>query len=137
MAAPAHVIRRFSATIAKGTLKAAPITQDMSFPPMEVVAIEILVPRGPRGTVGFKIANSGLQVFPYGTDDFFVTDDEKKLWEVENANTSGSWQLIGYNTGNFPHTIEVTFFCRLLGTGSADAPAPILNSDLSQAPALQ
>ena len=53
-----------------------------------------------------------------------------------SANTSGAWQLIGYNTGTFPHTIEVRFLVDLpVDTAELGAFHPISAADLSN-PAL-
>lgn len=132
----AEVIRRFTATIPAGTAKASPVTVTMNFPPMEVVEIEVVVPPGPNGTMGFKIAQAGGQVFPFTPDDYIVTNNETIKWEIEGANTSGAWQVIGYNTGSFNHSIEVRFLLRLIDSGVSEAPAPVSNADLSNPPPL-
>lgn len=127
---------RFTATVPAGTAKTAPLTFDASFPPREVVEIEILVPPGPRGEVGFKIAQAGVQVIPAVAGDFIVTDNETIHWPIEGANTSGAWQVIAYNTGAFNHSLEVRFQVNLPGAQAAAAaggagPQPIAPADLS------
>lgn len=112
MAAEVH---KFSVTVAAGTPINAPSLTSMTFPPRIVREIEILVPPGPRGNVGFQIAQAGAQVFPSEPGEFFITDDEQIAWPVEGANTSGAWQLRAYNTGTFPHTLEVRFLVDLPG----------------------
>lgn len=130
----ARVIRRFTATIPAGTAKATPATVNMPFPPMEVVEIEIVVPPGPRGTMGFKVAVSGSQVYPYSGDDYVVTDDETLHWPIEGGPTSGAWQIIGYNLGSFDHSLEVRFLCNLAGLGAVVDPLPIAAADLNSPP---
>ena len=132
----AQVVRRFTATFPAGTAKATPVTVNMNFPPMEVEEIEVVVPPGPLGQMGFKIGQAGNQVFPFTPDDYIVTDNETLKWPIEGANTSGAWQVIGYNVGTFNHSIEVRFLCRLLDLGQIEAPAAISNLELSQPPTL-
>lgn len=100
---------RFPVAVPAGTAKAAALTFNLTMPPRRVLEIEILVPPGPRGEVGFKIAQAGVQIYPSGAGDFVVTDSETLHWPVEGANTSGAWQVIAYNTGAFPHTLEFRF----------------------------
>lgn len=127
----AQVIRRFTATIPAGTAKLAPVTVNLSFPPMNVSEIEVVIPPGPRGQMGFKMAMAGVQVFPYSGDDYIVTDNETLHWPIEDAPTSGAWQVIGYNTGAFDHSIEVRFLCELASQGAPVEPQPISNESLS------
>lgn len=108
----------------------------MNFDTLTVEGLEVIVPPGPNGQMGFKIAQAGSQVFPYGSDDYIVTSNEALKWPIEDANTSGAWQVIGYNTGTKDHSIEVRFLCRLIDLGVDQTPAPIANSDLASAPAL-
>jgi hypothetical protein len=119
----AREVRKFSVTVPHGTLQAAPATFACAFPPRIIREIQILVPPGPRGTVGFQIAQAGHQVFPTEPGQFFVTDDERIVWPIEGANTSGAWQVIAYNTGTFDHTLEVRFLVDLT-TGAAEEAAP-------------
>ena len=115
----AREVRKFSATIPAGTAKNAPVTIPLEFPPREIAELELIIPPGPRGQMGFQIAQSGAQVFPSEPGAYFVTDNETIRSPIEGANTSGSWQLIGYNTGSFPHTVEVRFLVSLPGADSA------------------
>jgi len=67
------------------------------------------VPPGPRGAVGFQLAAAGQQMFPYEPGAFFIADNEKFEYDVEEQISSGAWQLIAYNTGRFNHTLEIRF----------------------------
>ena len=129
-------MRRFTATIPAGTPKAVPVVVNMVFPPMVVEEIEVIVPPGPNGAMGFKIGQAGVQVFPLSPDDYIVTSNEALKWPIEGANTSGAWQVIGYNTGTFNHSLEVRFLCRLAEVALLEAPAPISSAELSSTPAL-
>lgn len=127
-------IQRFAVTIPAGTLKSAPLAFNLSMPPRRITEIEIVIPPGPRGEVGFQLGFGGSQLIPYTAGQFFVTDDEKVSWKLEGMPDSGAWQMIAYNTGTYPHTIEVRFLCELAGVGATVDPAPISARDLSSAP---
>ena len=109
----AQEVQRFSVTIPHGTPIATPVTVKTEFGFRVVREIEIIIPPGPRGNMGFQIAQAGRQVFPYTPGGFIVTDNEQIRWPIEDANTSGAWAVIGYNVGTFDHTIEVRYLVDL------------------------
>jgi hypothetical protein len=103
----------FAVTIPASTPKASPATFPLTIPPRVVREVDVLVPPGPRGEVGFAIAQAGVSVFPTAPGPFIITDNEVVRWPVDNANTSGAWQLIAFNTGSNPHTLQVRFLVDL------------------------
>lgn len=105
----AQEVRSFTVTIPAGTQIAAGFTADLSFPARQVQGLEILVPPGPRGVMGFAIGAAGVPVIPIQRGTYIVTDDDKIVWPLEGFWDSGSWTLFGYNTGRYPHSIEVRF----------------------------
>lgn len=112
-------IRDFTVTIPAGTPQSAGFTSDMSFPARIVTQINVRVPPGPRGEVGFKVGSGGVQILPAPGGDFIVTDNEDLIYPLTDTITSGAWQLLAYNTGSYPHTLRVYFFCDLVTGGSA------------------
>lgn len=119
-------IRQFKALIPAGTAQATPVRVDMSFPARQVQSVEIRVPPGPSGLVGFALQNSGVTVIPYGSDDFIVTSGDAINWPLEGYITSGSWQLLGYNTGIFDHSIYVRFLLAIVRPDTTPAPGAAL-----------
>ncbi|HVT14566.1 MAG TPA: hypothetical protein VHQ90_00095 [Thermoanaerobaculia bacterium] len=115
----AREIRRLTATIAAGTTKANPAKIDLSFPARVVREVEVVVPPGPRGEVGFAIGAAGVPVIPMEAGAFIVTNDEVIRWPLEGYWDSGSWTLFAYNTGRYPHTLEVRFLVDLVGATAA------------------
>lgn len=101
--------RRFAVTIPAGTPKATPVVINTRFEPFTVTQINIRIPPGPLGQMGFQIASSRVQVIPWATGQFIVANDEPLSYPVTDAPNSGDWQVIGYNTGVFDHTIQVEF----------------------------
>jgi hypothetical protein len=110
----AREIQRFSVTVPASTAKAAALAFTLAMPPRIVDEIEILVPPGPRGEVGFQLSSGGVQIIPATAGAFEVTDNEVIHWPLEGQIDSGAWQLIAYNTGAFNHLIQVRFLVRLV-----------------------
>ncbi len=110
----ARQIRSFTVTIPANTPETALYSADISFPPMVVTEIDIRVPPGPRGKMGFAIGSAGQPVLPYEAGQFIVADDEKIAWPLAGLWDSGSWQLFGYNTGVYDHSVYVTFLLDLV-----------------------
>jgi hypothetical protein len=79
-----------------------------------VVEIDIVVPHGPAGFMGFAIGAAGVPVFPEASGQWIVTDDQRITWPLEDAIDSGAWEFFGYNTGSYAHTVYVTFQCDLV-----------------------
>ena len=99
----------FSATIPAGTAITAPTTTSMSVGVRFVRRIVIKVPPGPAGKMWFRIAATGSQIIPVNSGAWIVTDNEQIEWDVVGAIESGAFQLIGYNTGVYDHTVYVRF----------------------------
>ena len=120
-------VRKVAATIPAGTAIATPHTVDLSFPPFVVDWISVRIPPGPNGNVGWLIGSMGEQVIPF-TDTgpvYIVGNDETITWQLTDQPDSGSWELTGYNTGTYDHTLYVTFGLDLPGSTSGVIVAPI------------
>jgi hypothetical protein len=116
----------FDCLIPAGTPKTAPVTVAMAMPARVVTSIEVKVPPGPNGVMGFQIGASGRQVIPGNLGAFIVTSDETINWDQVDQIDSGAWQLFGYNTGIYPHTVYVRFVVSQVAVGAVvSTPAPI------------
>jgi hypothetical protein len=128
----AREIQSFAVSIPAGTLKSAPQITALTMPPRIVDEVEILVPPGPRGEVGFQLGAAGGQIIPVTLGQFIVTDNEVIHWPMEDQIDSGAWQLIAYNTGSQPHTVTVRFLARLpLPPGQLVGLVPLPAQDIS------
>lgn len=103
-------------TIAAGTAIATPQTTLMPWTDGIVERIEVRVPPGPSGLVGFRILHSGQQVIPFRSTDWIITDDETLPWDVENFPTGGKWAVRAYNLDLYPHTLYFRFLIRELAS---------------------
>lgn len=105
----ADIIHQFQATIPANTPKNALHSVSIPLPSEVIQLIDLDVPPGPSGLMGFYLAVSGQQMIPFEVGEFLVWDDREKSWPVENFPTSATWQIVGYNLGNFDHTVTVRF----------------------------
>lgn len=126
----AREVRAFTCTIPANTLPGAAASFDIGFPPREVDTIEIVVPPGPSGVVGFYLANSDVRVIPYASDEWLIMSGEKVSWPLDGYINSGSWQLFGYNTGVQDHTIYVRFLLSLPAHPGASVITQPIDTDL-------
>lgn len=118
----AREVHQFAITVPAGTPKTSPVTTPMVMPAREVRRVEITVPPGPGGYVGFAIGAAGTIIIPANAGQWIVTDDEKIGWDLDGAHNSGSWSFVAYNTGRDDHTIYVRFLVDLAAPPSV---API------------
>lgn len=118
-------VHTFPVTVPAGTPSTAPLTFSLAMPPRVVQEVHVQVPPGPRGEVGWALGAAGSQVYPIEDNVFIVTDNETVKWPLEQAITSGAWQLIAYNTGQFNHTLYVRFLVNLNTPPDASPSAPI------------
>lgn len=120
-------IEWFSVTVPAGTPKASPLIVPCVFVFGTVTEIDIKVPPGPSGTVGFFVGAGGSQYVPRTVGSYVVPDSDYITWPLDNAINSGSWSVTIYNTGNYPHTIQFGFIINEVGdahlTPSSQAPA--------------
>lgn len=103
-------LRQFTITLPIGTTAADPVTYPMRFPAREIDQITVLVPPGPSGVVGFQLAMGTQQVLPLQAGQFIITDNEIVPLPIDNLPNSGDWSLIAYNSGQYPHSLQVRFY---------------------------
>lgn len=108
-------IRTFDITIPTGSTPLLPGTFPLVFPQRIVESITLRIPPGPHGDVGLQIAAAGQVIIPYNAGEYVITDNEIIKWDLTGYPTSGSWALVAYNTGTFPHTIGVRFALNIAG----------------------
>lgn len=109
----ANQIFAFQCTVPAGTAIATPFTQSLVMPPQVISSIEVIVPPGPRGQMGFQIGSSGNQILPADFGTWFVTDDERVRWDLTGQITSGGWEFFGYNLGIYAHSVYLRFLADL------------------------
>lgn len=125
-------VHEFPIVVPAGTPRSAPLTFNLAMPPRQVVRIDVEVPPGPRGEVGWAIGAAGVAILPAEAGAFIVTDSRVVEWPLEDQIDSGAWQLFVYNTGAFNHALYVRILTVPTSTpGAATAPALIESTALS------
>lgn len=109
-------------TIPAGTPQSAPIATPLVWPDGIVRVIEMDIPPGPSGLVGFYIAHSGTQLIPETAGQFIVSDNRFFSWPVEDFPDGGKWSVVGYNLDVYPHSIQFHF---LIDNLPDRVPAPV------------
>lgn len=121
----------FTVTIPAGTPISSPQVTPLVFNYGDVVEIDIKVPPGPGGNVGFFIGAGGSQYVPRTVGSYIIPDDDYFTWAMDNAVNSGSWSITAYNTDIYDHTIQVGFQVNEIGNAHiTPSSAPATSTDL-------
>lgn len=133
----AREVRKYTVTVPAGTAITTPQTTPIAFPVRVVRSVDWRIPPGAQGVMGWQLAMGGVQVVPVGSDTWVIDDGTAGTFVLDGYPDSGAWQVIGYNTGTFPHSVFLTFHLDLVER-PREAPVqlagPLLSSfnDLSQ-----
>lgn len=123
----ADEIRQFTVTVTAGTTAAAPLTVPMTMPPRRVEALQVVVPPGPNGVVGWAVLVGGVRVIPYLSDLWIITAGENITWPLENYPDAGSWSVQAYNTGTQDHALYFRWLVKYTAPPSAVASPTMLD----------
>ena len=115
--------------IPSGTLDTAPITQDLDWQPGVVRRVEILVPPGPSGLIGFRIGHSGQTIIPRTAGQWIIPGVEVIFWDLDGYPTGGAWFVEAYNLDIYDHTLYTRW---LLDEIDTTGPQPFAVLDIEQ-----
>lgn len=121
----ANRIEPFEVTIPANTAIASFQRTALPMQDGRVDRLQILVPPGPSGFVGFRIAHSEQSVIPYTLDRWFIADDARLDWDLDGYPQGNSWELWAYNTDIYEHTLYLWFHITDVGTSGALIVQPI------------
>jgi hypothetical protein len=113
---------RATATIPAGTPQGSDVTLELTLDNWIVEQVDLEVPRGPAGNMGFYLANNGVTWIPYQAGEYFVWDDHDQSFPVTDYPTGSGWEITGYNTGTYDHDVIVTFHVNAITPTGPDAP---------------
>lgn len=85
----------------------------------DVTQIDIVFPPGCSGLVGARIEFAGNVVYPTGSEQWFVLDDDRIQIPVSSQGNSGQWRLAGYNTDVYQHNIYAYFYFNYVEYGNS------------------
>ena len=103
-------VYQYSLTIPAGTSKSSPAEFFVPIDNLEIEAIELEVPHGPAGTMGFAIFNSGTAWKPDLPGAWIVWNGKTDTWWLDGQPNAGHWSIRGYNTGAYDHTVYTRWF---------------------------
>lgn len=69
--------------------------------------LEVLVPPGPSGLVGFAFWHSSRQVIPKIDGTWIIADGETVRIQIADLNPFPNWTIRAYNLDSYPHTLYV------------------------------
>jgi hypothetical protein len=125
---------QFGATIPAGTPQASPFTVPLSIDNWDLESIDLEVPAGASGLMGFYVANNGVQWIPNSPGTWLVWDDVQQSWFMDDQPNASGWAVVGYNTGYYPHTVTVRMHVNLPTAAEVASGAPAVTFVTSAAP---
>lgn len=122
----------FTVTIPAGTEEANPGSYPLAIPDSYVHGIEVEVPPGPGGAMGFNLTYGDTQIVPWSqTPSWLKVDDYYNTFEI-GAELGNGLKVIGYNTGWWDHIIFLRVVCTPISAYLGGSPgAPVQPIDLS------
>lgn len=105
-------IQLFDVVTAANTASGTPQTTALDFNDGIVEKLEVVIPPGPSGLVGFRILHSGSAVIPYQSSGWIIADDEKIEWPLEDYPTGSAWAVQWYNADVYDHTLYLRFLMK-------------------------
>lgn len=113
----------FRITVPAGTPDTAPHVQDIDLDGWIVQRLDLDVPAGPAGLMGFQVFNNGVPWLPYGADEWVIWDDVKDTWYLDGQPNAGGWEVRAYNTGTYDHSLTVRAHVEPVNAGQSTATA--------------
>lgn len=104
---------------------AVPVTNDTSFPQGVVQQVDITIPYGADGLIGFQVLSGKSSVIPYNSPLFLLRPGGTWSFPVSNQPASGSWQFSAYNADYLPHTVQVLFYINESGPTVSAPPSTL------------
>ena len=131
----AQYVLQFSATIPAGTLETVPATVDLPMDNWDIEQVDLEVPPGPAGLMGFYVANNGVQWIPATPGAWLVWDDVQQSWPFTDQPNASGWAVVGYNTGVYDHAVTVRFHVNPTSAATTTTSAPTVTFVSSDTPA--
>lgn len=111
----AHRVEAPVVTVAAGVSSLAPVTTSLTWQPGRVTRIEVRVPPGPSGLVGFAIGHSGQVIIPRTSGQWIITDDESLSWDVAEYPSGSKWFVRAFNADIYAHSLYFRFHLDEIG----------------------
>lgn len=115
---------QFAATIPAGTPVTAPVTVPLEIDNWDLESLDLEVPAGPAGLMGFQIYNNGVPWIPASEVGWLVWDDIQQSWFMHDQPNASGWAVVGYNTGVYDHDVTVRMHVNPPAVAAAPASVP-------------
>ena len=133
----AYRVLPFKVTIPAGTAQATPATTPISLDNWLIRRLDLEVPPGPAGLMGFQIFNNGVAFIPFGGGQWIVWDDNTESYYLDDQPDASGWSVVGYNAGVYDHAVILRFHVDLImPSAPATPPAPLVIVNGAQPPAV-
>jgi hypothetical protein len=132
-------VLQYTKVIPAGTPKSAPIVLPMSLDNWAIEQIDLEVDVGPSGLMGFYISNNGVPWIPNSIGEYLIWNGQSQSWPFTDQPTGSGWAVVGYNIGNYDHSVAVRFHVNPIVVPEAvTAPAVVtfVTSDVSTSDAV-
>lgn len=122
----AERVLQSTAVINAGTPFAAPMTVALPFDGWDIEQIDLEVPPGPTGALGFQLANNGRPWIPRSPGEWLTWDDHAESFIPTGYPSGGGWQVIGWNVGAYNHAVVVRFHVNPVEPPAASVAQPVV-----------
>ena len=116
-------IEAFTVTIPANTAQNSPVNIQVSFNQGQVTEIDIDIPAGSAGLMGFQLAYGDQPIIPHSPSEYIVRDNTSFRWPLSTFPDGSFWAVIGYNTDIYDHDINLIFLIDDTSQAAATAAA--------------
>lgn len=128
----AFMVRQFGAQVPANTPQSAPVTYSLNTGFWDIESIDLEVPPGPAGLMGFQLWIGGSQWIPYEPNQWLVWDDVEKSWPMNDQPLGVPWSIVAYNSdAAFSHGIVVRFHINQVSTPTVQPTVTIATPSLA------
>lgn len=121
----AQRVLQYTATIPANTPIATPVTVGFNLDNWTIESIDLEVPPGPNGLMGFQVVNNGVPWIPNSTGEYIVWNNARDSWYFTDQPNASGWGVQGYNLDvAYPHAVTVRFHVNAIVVPTAAAAAP-------------
>lgn len=100
-------VHQYTLTVPASTSINSPVTVTFGIANRVIESVDIEVPPGPAGLMGFYLTFNGQRIIPQESGEYLVWDDIQKSWTLDELPTTGKWALVGYNNDVNAHEVVV------------------------------
>jgi hypothetical protein len=117
-----------TATVVSATPSTAPATFFIPLETADLVDVRIQVPAGHSGLTGIRILQSQQQIVPWGNSSWYIADDDKETFAINEQVNVNAITVQAYNTDIYEHTFYLLFHVADLTMQAAAGSSQLLGS---------